>query len=610
MKLSDFVIHYLADLGLKHVFVVTGGYAVNLIDSLHHEPRLKHVCVNHEQVAAMAGEGYARFSECGLGAVITTNAPGALNLLNGIDGCWNDNIPCIFICGQVTRSRWNRTKTSYPGGREIVDIVTIAGPITKYAKYVDDPAMIGYYLDEAVHIAREGRPGPVLLDIPLDVQKVNIEPLELKRFQPMFNIEPLAKTNELKGKVRSAVQMIRDAKRPVVLLGGGLRLSGIISEARKLVDQLGVPTVAAWAAFDNMPHDHPLYLGNIGSYGNRRANFTIQNSDLMIALGARLNIRQTGGNPKTLARAAKKIMVDIDSFELERASVPIDLPINCDLRLFFQLLFEELGSVPSKLEIEEWRRIVAGYKQNYTEVLPDYYQQKESVNVYVFLRTLSNMLGAEWPVLVDCGGNLIWTMQAFEVKEGQRVFSNMGLSSMGYSLASSIGVCFATGRKPAVCIIGDGGLQVHIQELQTIKYHDLPIKIILLNNRSYGIIKQTIESWFELKTQEELVDRCLAVSERDGYSCPDFCKVAEAYGLRALRIHNHEEMAGIIEEVLKHNGPILCEVMLDEHQKITPRLEFGNPLEDQHPLLPREELRRIMKIPLLADDAAEGMQGI
>lgn len=359
-----------------------------------------------------------------------------------------------------------------------------------------------------------------------------------------------------------------------------------------------------------MPHDHPLYLGNIGSYGNRRANFTIQNSDLVLALGARLNIRETGGNPKTFARAAKKIMVDIDPFEIERASVPIDLPINCDLRLFFAILFEEFGSVLAQLDIEEWRQTVAGYKRDYTEVLPEYYEQKGSVNVYVFLKILSDMLPAEFPVLTDCGGNLIWTMQAFEVKEGQRVFSNMGLSSMGYSLASSVGVCSATGRKPTICIIGDGGLQVHIQELQTIKYHNLPIKIFVLNNRSYGIIKQTIESWFEVKNQEELIKRYLAVSERDGYSCPDFVKVAEAYGFKALRIRDHSEMEGTIKEVLNYNGPVLCDVVLDEHQKIAPRLEFGNPLEDQHPLLPREELRRIMKIPMLADDVSEGMQGI
>lgn len=606
MKLSDFVIHYLADLGIKHVFVLTGGYAVNLIDSLHHEPRLKHVCVNHEQVGAMAAEGYARFAEAGIGAMISTNAPGALNLLNGIDGCWNDSIPCIFICGQVTRARWNRAKTSNPGGREIVDIVTIASSITKYAKYVDDPVMIKYYLDEAVHVAREGRPGPVLLDIPLDVQKANIEPRELKSFEVIYDIE----TEKLKEKVKLVIQMIQNAKRPIILLGGGLRLSGSISEALSLINLLGVPTVATWAAFDNMPHDHPLYIGNIGSYGNRRANFTIQNSDLVLALGARLNIRQTGGSPNTFARAAKKIMVDIDPFELKRASVPIDLPINCNLRLFFQLLFKELGSTPSKLNIEEWRQTVAGYKRDYTEVLQEYYKQEDTVNVYVFLKTLSNMLDASIPVVTDVGGNLLWTMQAFEVKDGQRVFSNMGLGTMGYGLAAGIGACLANNKKPIVCIIGDGGFQAHIQELQTIKYHNLPVKVFILNNRSYGIIKETIESWFNITSAEELKKRCLAVSFRDGYSCPDFIKVVRAYDIIAVRIHNHTEMESGIREAMDYDGPVVCDVMLDEHQKIVPRLEFGNPLEDQHPLLPREELRRVMKIPILVDDTSESMQGI
>ncbi|MBI2670077.1 MAG: thiamine pyrophosphate-binding protein [Candidatus Yanofskybacteria bacterium] len=609
MKLSDYVIHFLADLGLKHVFVVTGGYAVNLIDSLHHEPRLKHVCVNHEQVAAMAAEGYSRFADCGLGAVITTNAPGALNLLNGIDGCWNDSIPCIFICGQVVRERWNRNKEVASHGREIVDMVTIAGSITKYAQYVEDPEKIRYYLEKAVLIANEDRPGPVLLEIPLDVQKANIEPEKLIGIYQVTCYTPQNELDKLAGKVAEALTIIKKAKRPVVLLGGGLRLSGTIGQARKFVESLSIPTVATWAAFDNMPHNHPLYLGNIGSYGNRRANFTIQNADLVIALGARLNVRQTGGSPHTFARAAKKIMVDIDEFELERARVKIDLPIKCDLRDFFDLLFGQNKYLP-KLNIGEWRNQTTDYKVKYTEVLPEYYQQKDSVNVYVFLKILSNMLNASVSVITDCGGNLIWTMQAFEVKEGQRVFSNMGLSSMGYSLAASIGVCLANDKKPVVCIIGDGGFQVHIQELETIKRLGLPIKVFVLNNRSYGIIKQTIESWFGIASVEELEKRYLAVSSRDGYSCPDFVKVARAYDVAAFRINNHAEMESSIREAMDYNGPVVCDVMLDEHQKIAPRLEFGNPLEDQHPLLPREELREVMLIDILKNNEEEGMQGI
>lgn len=600
MKLSDYVIHYLADLGIKHVFVVTGGYAVNLIDSLHKEPRLQHVCVNHEQVAAMAGEAYSRLA--GLSAIITTNAPGALNLLNGIDGAWNDSIPCLFICGQVNRSRWNRSQEK-PGGREIVDIVTIVKSITKYAEYVNDPSTIKYHLDQAVWTAKNGRPGPVLLDIPLDVQKANIEPDNLIGFKPNQTLNVTRIDDNLEAKISHAWRLIQKAKRPVVLLGGGIRSSKTIKQAQNLVEKLDIPTVVTWCGFDILAHNHINYLGNIGSYGNRKANFTIQNSDLVLILGARLNLRQTGGEPKTFAREAVKIMVDFDEFEIERSRVKIDLPIKSDLLTFFNLF---LDLPPQRLNIDWWREKTKYYKRNFSEVRSEYYQQTGSVNVYVFMKKLSELVPAEMPVITDCGGNLIWTMQAYEVKDGQRVFSNMGLSSMGYSLAASIGACLANDRKPTVCIIGDGGLQVHIQEFQTIKYHNLPIKIFVVNNKSYGIIKQTIESWFEIENQTELERRCLAVSERDGYSCPDFVKVAGAYGIPGLRINNHQEMAGKIKDVLSWDGPALCDVTLDEHQKICPRLEFGRPLEDQHPLIDRGELKKIM----IVDSPVEGLEEI
>ncbi len=611
MKLSDYVIHFLADLGLKEVFVLTGGYAVNLIDSFHKEPRLKLVCVHHEQAGAMAAEAYSRFA--GFGAMISTNAPGALNLLSGIDGAWNDSIPCIFICGQVKRERWDRSMEVFSHGREIVDMVTIAGSITKYTQYVEDPRKIRYYLEKAISIAKEDRPGPVLLEIPLDVQKANIEPETLIGFSPnpKLSLAPSEYRSHpyLSDKVVRAMAMIKKAKRPVVLLGGGLRLSGTIGQARKFIESLGIPSVATWCAFDNMPHNHPLYLGTIGSYGNRRANFTIQNADLVIILGARLNIRETGGSPKTFARAAKKIMVDIDEFELNRVRVPIDLSINCDLRNFFDFLFSQNEGL-NFLDIRDWREQTTAYKTRYIEVLPEYYRQEDSVNAYVFLKTLSDMLTASVPVAVDIGANMIWTMQAFEAKEGQRVFSNMGLGPMGYGLPASIGACLANERKPIVCIVGDGGLQVNIQELETVRRLGLPIKVFVLNNRSYGIIKQTIESWFGIKDEQELKDRCLAVSHDDGYSSPDFVKVAEAYGIRAFRIHNHSEMEAGIKEAMTHDGPVVCDVFLDENQKIIPRLEFGNPLEDQHPLLDREELGQVMLVGVLENSDQESVQGI
>jgi acetolactate synthase-1/2/3 large subunit len=609
MKLSDYVVHFLADIGLKEVFVLTGGYAVNLIDSFRTESRLKHICVQHEQVGAMAAEAYARFH--GFGAMISTNAPGALNLLNGIDGAWNDSIPCLFISGQVNRERWDRSKEVVSHGREIVDIVTIVQTITKYAQYVEDPQKIRYYLEKAVHIAHEGRPGPVLLDIPLDIQKADVDPKQLPGFSPEIkNLALFSESGVLETQVLKAMEMIRSAKRPVILLGGGLRSAGAIDLARSMVEGLGIPAVATWAAFDNLPHGHPLYMGNIGAYGNRRANFTIQNADLVLALGARLNVRQTGGSPETFTRGAKKIMVDLDRFELERSRVDIDLPICANLHDFLTELKKELGQA-GQLGIGPWRETVQCFRR-YQEVRPEHYEQQGSVNVYAFLQTLSQFVPATFPAVVDCGGNLIWTMQAYEAKDGQRVFSNMGLSSMGYSLAASIGVCLATGRKPTVCIIGDGGLQVHIQELQTIRYHNLPIKIFVLNNHSYGIIKQTIESWFGLMDADiaNRQERYRAVSPADGYSVPDFVRIARAYDIKAVRLSGHERMESEIGFVLNTDGPALCDVVINEDQRIEPRLEFGNPLENQHPLLSPEELAEVMLIDAPVGSKREEPQGI
>lgn len=608
MKLSDYVVHFLADLGLKEVFVVTGGYAVNIIDSFHHEPRLKHICVNHEQVAVMAAEGYSRFH--GFGATITTNAPGAANLLNGIIGAWNDSIPVLCICGQVPRNVWNRHRGDYPD-REIVDIVTIVQSVTKAARYVDDPQWIKYYLEELVFIAKEGRPGPVLLDIPLDIQKADIDPEQLPSFSLVSKSRSSsAEFRTLEAQVQQTTAMIKSSKRPIVLFGGGLSSTSAAFEARTFIERLGIPTVATWRVFDSLPYDHPLYLGTIGTYGNRRANFAIQNADLVIALGARLVPRQTGGDQSTFARAAKKIMVDADRSAFERTRVHIDLPICTDLLDFFGRFFSS-NSGMNRLPIDEWRRIVEGYRKQYPDVFPADYEQKGSVNAYVFAKILSDMLPASVPVVPDCGGNLCWTVQAFRVKEGQRIFSNMGLSSMGYSLAASIGVCLANGRKPVVCIIGDGGMQVHIQELETIQRLNLPIKIFVANNRRYGIIEQTERSWFgPFESNEALDKRCLATAAHNGYSSPDFTKVARAYNIREIKTSSHERLESNIRWVLATDGPIVCEVMMDEYQQIAPRLEFGNPLENQHPLLAPEELKKVMLIDELKEVDDTLVQGI
>lgn len=600
MKLTDFLAQYLAENGIKKVFLMIGGACAHIVDSLGKNQNIDYVCVQHEQAAAMAADAYARVTE-NVGVAIVTSGPGATNLITGVCCSYFDSIPTLMISGQVNLWETKGEKKIRQLGFQETAIIDIVRPITKFAVLVKDPNKIRYYLDKALYIAKSGRPGPVWLDIPMNVQHAEIEPDTLKSFDSK-ELEPEKILNVLPLKIEEIIRQIGKAKRPVIIAGAGIKLGHAKREFIDALEALKIPTVSSWSGIDILPYDHPLYVGQIGVYGSRAANFSVQNSDLLLSLGSRLDTRQTGGQPKTFAREAVKVVIDIDKTELDKQWVIPDIAIHADVKDFLTNLNPRLRDIVVP-DYSAWLLLCLKWKERYPAVLPEYYEQKNSVNAYVFIEALSKKLPENAIIITDLGGNTVWTIQTFKVKRGQRLFSAMGHGPMGYAVPAAIGAAFAAPQSPIICVSGDGGFQVNIQELQTIKHYNLPIKIFVLNNKSYGIIKQFQEVYFDGSYQ--------ATIKETGYTVPDLIKVTRAYGIRAERIRNHAEIDKKITGVLKAKGPVICDVVLDEAQKLIPKLVavktgygkyISKPIEDMSPLLPREEFRQNMIVAPLEED--------
>jgi len=600
MKLSDYVADFVAKIGNGHVFLITGGAIAHVVDSVGKKAQtgeIEYVCVQHEQAGAMAAEAYSRLNT-GLGIVLVTSGPGATNLITGICGAWFDSVPALFISGQVNTKESIAASASTPRqvGFQETDIVSIVKPITKMAEAVSDPNQIRYVLEKALYVARSGRPGPVLVDLPVDLQIADINPNDLPAFKPPAESDKnMDSPSEVVAKIKTLKELIAAAERPVILLGAGIRLAEMEKEALQFAEQLGFPIVVSWSGFDLLAHDHPQHIGDIGVYGNRGANFAVQNSDLLIGLGSRMDTRQTGGKTATFARGAKKVMIDVDKNEITKGrGLAIDLGICTDLRTFLPE-FSKSGTTASK-DISSWLAKTKTWKEKYSSVLPEYFDA-QLLSPHAFVRTLSDIVPQNQTIIVDEGGNLVWTMQSWQIKQGQRLISTFGNSPMGYALPAAIGASLALGKKDVICIDGDGGFQMNIQELQTVFHYKLPLKIFILNNGCYGIIQQFQDAYFD--------SRYFATGE--GYSAPDFVKIATAYGIDAIRISNLKEAKQKIKEVLDHKGPILCDVTIDPKSRLNPKLEFGRALEDMSPYLPDEEFFSNMIVsPLPRDTKKSG----
>jgi len=587
MNLSDFVLKFLVEKKIKNIFLITGGAISFMIDSFSRTKKIKYTCVAHEQAAAMMADAYSRVGP-NLSCTMATSGPGATNLITGIACSWFDSIPSIHITGQVNsyekQGAQPGTKNTRQIGFQETDIVSIARPITKFSYQIKNPNEIKYVLEKAAYLATSGRPGPVLIDIPMDFQKAIINYNDLKKFRP--NIKKI-NNNLLKQNIQKTYEMLLEAKRPVIILGGGIKISKSEDELYKFLNKSNIPLITTWSGVDLIDHKSNRYIGNVGVYGSRAANFSVQNSDVLLCLGSRLDTRITGGVPSTFARKSKVIVVDIDKNELsKRRGLKINLKINSDLKIFLSAFNKFLKN--KKINKKNWLNVCAKWKNEYPIVKNDYYKQKIFVNPYVFINELSKILNNKSIIIADDGGHLTWAIQAFKVKKGQKLFSAFGNSPMGYAFPASIGASIAKKKAKIICIDGDGSFQINIQELQTVVANKLPIKIIVLNNNGYGIIKQFQELY--------LGGRYEATTEKTGVTNPDFKKVSKAYGINYSLIKNHKNLKEILNKVIKSNKAEFIEVILKPDQKIIPKLQFGNPIEDLSPLLSRKEFANNMFI--------------
>lgn len=597
-KLSDYIFKYLADYGVCHIFMITGGGAMHLNDSIGKEDRIQYICNHHEQACAMAAEGYARVSGK-LGVVCVTTGPGGTNALTGVLGQWLDSIPALYLSGQV---RYDTTvaSTGLPlrqlGDQEI-NIVDIVRPITKYAAMVIEPQSIRFHLEKAIHLATSGRPGPVWLDIPLNVQAALIDENHLDSYTPKYDDRVEFDHHDIRKTVAFVLKKIKTSERPVILAGAGIRLSGSYDLFKDVIEKLGVPVLTAWNAIDLMHNDHPLYFGRPSTLGQRGANFIFQNADLLLSLGCRLNTRQIGFNFDSVARKAYKIILDIDPVELAKPTIRPDLPIHCNVKSFLEVMHKELkiSSIPEKIDWVSWCRI---RNKRYPVVLPQYLENKNYVNPYVFCDVLSDYLRENDVIVSSNGSACVIPIQSLRLKESQRHLVNSGCAAMGYGLPSALGAVFASTNNRAICLEGDGSIQLNIQELQTIVHHQLPVKIFIFNNAGYLSIRTTQNNFFG--------GRLVGEGPQSGVTLPDMVRIGDAYGIKTYRISVQEELAKKIEEVLEFPGPVLCDVLIQPDQLFAPRTSskrlldgrmVSKPLEDMYPFLEREEFLSNMTIP-------------
>ncbi|OGU10277.1 MAG: hypothetical protein A2075_21540 [Geobacteraceae bacterium GWC2_58_44] len=587
MKVTDFVFSEIARLGVREVFAVSGGGAMHLVDSVGGLEELRYVAVHHEQAATMAAEGHARITGKP-GVALVTSGPGGTNAITGVCGAWIDSIPMVVISGQVTTDTLIEETGLRQFGIQESNIIEQVRSITKYAVTIKEPASVRYHLEKALHLAVTGRPGPVWLDIPLDVQGRLADLDSMEGFTPEPEADPVQAESTLRSQVAACIRMLRQAQRPVLITGYGVRLAGAQAEILPLAERLGIPIISSWTSSDLFPTDHYLYIGRSGIMGDRAGNFTVQNADLLLILGSRMSIPQVGYNFKTFAREAKRIMVDVDRKELDKPSVRADLPILADAGEFIrelqrQLLAEEPTARPAWLaRCREW-------KGKYPVVLPEYRHNPDGVNSFHFIDQLTQRLGEDAVVVTDMGTSFTCTMQTFRTKAGQRLFTSSGHASMGFGLPGAIGACFGNNRRQTICISGDGGLQMNIQELQTLVTYQLPVILFVLNNGGYLTIKLMQQNHF---------GRYVGSDPGSGVVCPDIIKVATAYGIPSLRIANQQELDAQLDGVLKQTGPFICEIMMPEDQSLIPRVSslkkpdgtiISKPLEDLYPFLAREE---------------------
>ncbi len=609
IRVADLIARLLVEHGVSDMFMLTGGGAMYLNDAFGRAAGLRNHFNHHEQAAAIAAESYGRL----LGrpaAVNVTTGPGGVNALNGVYGAYVDSIPMVVVSGQVKRETCapNFPMPLRQLGDQEVDIVSMVRPVTKYAVVLNDPADARRIVEKALYLCRRGRPGPVWIDVPIDVQAAPVDPETLVGFDPALDADndgeapnTAAELGCLTGaaldaEVAALLGELLAAERPLVLAGAGIRLSGQLSSFLDFVERHGVPVVTGWNAHDTLPNSHPLYVGRPGSVGDRGGNFAVQTADYVLVLGSRLNIRQISYNWQSFARNGRVAMVDIDSAELRKPTLSLHRPVHADLRDFFAAARR---AAPPATDNRAQRAAFLAHSREraarYPVVLPEYWSQTDSINPYVFAKLLFDELAEDEIIVCGDGTACVTVFQAAEIKPGQRLYTNSGCASMGYDLPAAIGAYHASGAKRIICLAGDGSIMMNLQELQTIAGLGLPIKIFVLDNDGYHSIRQAQQNHFP--------DNIVGCGPDSGLTFPDFVRLAGGFGIAASEVAQDADLPAAARAAISGPGPHLCVVKIDKHQQFSPklssrRLEDGSmvssPLEDLSPFLSREELAEAM----------------
>ena len=577
MKASDLIALKLSQY-TDYVFSGQGGSVVHILDSLYKRKDITLIPSQNEQGASLAADAYTRTSGK-LGVVVTTSGPGTINALQGLACSYYDSIPALYFSGAPVREALKKSKQLRQLGFQEMEIKEIVKSFTKYSTRIIDVKKIYYEIEKCIFLARNGRSGPCLIDLPDDIQRMETSEEEQEIFEPN-NTKLILDTT----KVNESAKMIKAAKRPLFIIGNGVKISKAKKSIEKLLKKTNIPYAPTWATIDMFKTDDPKNIGSFGVYATRHGNFVIQNSDLLIVLGSRLNTSLIGSNAKLFAPNARKILVDIDPAELnEENGLKIDLKINCDVGDFIEtLISQEIGWELN----QSWFDKIQDLKNKYPIVKEEYFNQKKNVNPYVFFETLSKYTLENDIIIPDASANLVWTYQAYKVSKKQKIFTALNHSPMGYSVAAAIGASLGSPKNNVIAVIGDGSMQMNIQELENIKSLNLPIKIFLINNKGYGMVKQTIDTW--------LGGKYAGCDAESGLSLPDFQKVTKSYGIDCIEINNHNDLKEKIEYTLNYKGSLLCDVKLDPNEKIIPKVKAGSPIHKMLPALDEEEVKSNM----------------
>jgi len=604
MKLSDYVMRFIAAEGVRHVFLVTGGGAMHLNASLAQCPELEAVCNSHEQASALAAESYSKATN-NLGVALVTTGPGGTNALTGVTGAWLDSTPMLVISGQVKRPDRMFAADGTPLGlRQLglqeVDIVSLAEPVTKYAVAILDPSSIRYHLEKAVWLARNGRPGPVWIDIPLDVQACRIDESALPAFDPSELAPP--PNCRLAEEVRETIEALNGAERPLLLVGNGVRLAHAEEDFRRLFAYLGIPVEATWCAADIISSEDPLFIGRPGSLASRGANFALQNCDFLLSIGARLDFALTGYAPDRLARVAHKVVVDIDPAELRKLYPYVQTPVCAGAGEFISELLRQREAIRPR-DRHCWNARCADWKARYPVVTPEHRRPNGKVSIYYLAEVIGTEAAPEDSMISGSAGSGIEIfLLACPTRTGQRIYHTAGLGAMGCAIPASIAVCLAGNRRRTVCVDGDGGFQFNIQELETVARLHLPIKFFVLNNNGYASIRTSQLNYFGKAS--------IGCDSGTGLTLPDIGKIATAYGLSAAVIEDQCDLRNQVRRVLEMPGPVVCDVQVIPDEVRAPRLSsaqkpdgsfISKPLEDLWPFLDRQEFMANMMVPLIEE---------